>query len=396
MAKQYQRRCTTGVIVNTTKRGKPVSTPKVCIERWCKLTRPATHAAERLAEKACKAAVRVMREARAPTRQELVDAGQLLLRGRNCGMVLLSHILHREGHGAYDAGDSFYNMAVPWCAKHTPFRDVMRCTSVHSCFHVARAGGLLKVDPLTREVHKLVAHMGKLHYPRHEQLKAAALVAYTTSTDVAGDFTKAFASGADLAVAIRQRSARLATLGYKCFLGPMRQGQPHRNRHQGALNGEGMMSLLLRLDRYVTDGKINCFDLEDCVNSDLMFPHVCDVLMGLDFVTLDGPVDTVSSTNVALLHQIYRALGDAPASRKAWLQNVSAELLEILDDVVPSNPAHARFVQELRTKVNAMSVAWNLCKLGVVINVALGGAAKLRQHQTNPIAVAKKILAKIP
>ena len=395
MVKKYKRVLKKGFIVNTSRRGQPALTPEVCVERWCNLTRAATNRAECLAEKACKAAAQVLGQVKAPTRQQMLDAGKLLLRDRKCSQVLLSHIFHREDHSEYDSADSYYNMIVPWCQRKTPMRDVMKCSSVHSCFHIARSGGALKVDPLTKEVHGVVRLMAREAYSSDEQLKAAALVAYTTSTDVARDFMKSFRLRKDIAVAVRERSSRLSASGYKCFLGSMEAGQPHRNRHQGALNGECIMALLLRLDREVANGKINIFQLEDCINSDLMYPHVCDILMGLGFVTVDGPLETISSTNVALIHQIYCQLGDAPASRKVWLQGVSDELLQLIDDAVPDSKAHARFLADVRAQITGMSVAWNICKLGTVINVALGGQAKLRKNRANPIEIARKILRKL-
>eukprot|EP00973_Karenia_brevis_P031100 4289961-Karenia_brevis.AAC.1 len=75
----------------------------------------------------------------------------------------------------------------------------MKCSSVHSSFHVARATGTLTIDPLTKEIHKLVQTMSQKKYSRDEQLKGAALAAYTTSTDVAKDFTKAARDSKDLA-----------------------------------------------------------------------------------------------------------------------------------------------------------------------------------------------------
>ena len=38
----------------------------------------------------------------------------------------------------------------------------------------------------------------------------------------------------------------------------------------------------------------------------LMYPQVCDILMGLAFVTVERPLETISSTNVAMIYQIYR------------------------------------------------------------------------------------------
>ena len=394
MVKKYKRVLKKGFLINKLRKGQPALTPHACVERWCKLDGYARNVAERLAEKACKAAVEVS-QGKAPTRTQMLDAGKLLLRDRSCAQVVLSHIYHREGQSQYDAADSFYKMIVPWCSQKTPMSDIMKCSSVHSCFHVATSRGTLTVDPLARDVHALVRLMSKNAYGRDDQLKGAATVAYTTSTDVAKDFMRSFRCGKDVAVAIRERSCKLAKAGYTCFLGPMPSGQPHRNRHQNGLKAEDVMTFLLRLDRVVANGQINIFQLEASLNSDLMYPHVCDILMGLDFVTVEGPLETISSTNVAMIYQIYRLLGDAPSSRKVWLQSVADQLLQLIDTVVPSSKAHARFLADVRSHVTSMSVAWMICKVGTVINVALGGQAKLRKKHTNPIVVAQKIFRKL-
>ena len=57
-----------------------------------------------------------------------------------------------------------------------------------------------------------------------------------------------------------------------------------------------------------------------------------------------------------------------------------------------SSKAHARFLTDVRAQVTSMSVAWMICKLGTVLNVALRGQAKLRKNHTNPIVVAKALL----
>lgn len=118
---------------------------------------------------------------------------------------------------------------------------IMHCASVHSGLHIARSRDTLKVDPLTREIRNLVRIMSQKTYSRDGQLKAAALAAYSTYTDVAKDIKKAARSCRDIAIAVRERSSRLAASGYKSFLGPITPGQPHRNRHQASLNAEEML-----------------------------------------------------------------------------------------------------------------------------------------------------------
>eukprot|EP00973_Karenia_brevis_P020341 2792274-Karenia_brevis.AAC.1 len=115
MGKKYERLLKKGVIIDASRRGRPTSQPDRCIQAWCKFNRPATNVAERLAEVKVaegQAAVKVA-EGVALTRQDMFDAGALLLRGSKCADVVLSHILHRECHPQYDAADSFYNMIVP-------------------------------------------------------------------------------------------------------------------------------------------------------------------------------------------------------------------------------------------------------------------------------------------
>ena len=118
--------------------------------------------------------------------------------------------------------------------------------------------------------------------------------------DVAMDFAKQGRAASDPNVAsmIRARSSTLNDMGYKSFLGPMRPGQPRRIRHQSKLTGEGVMAVLLKLDRVVQNGKVGAGDLEDALGSDLMFPHVCDTLMTLGFVIWEGELSARSSANV--------------------------------------------------------------------------------------------------
>ena len=76
------------------------------------------------------------------------------------------------------------------------------------------------------------------------------------------------------------------------------------------------------------------------------------------------------------------------------LHSVADQLLQLIDALVPSSKAHARFLTDVRYKVTSMSVAWMICKLGTVLNVALRGQAKLRKNHTNPIVVAKALLGR--
>ena len=94
---------------------------------------------------------------------------------------------------------------------------------------------------------------------------------HAASTVVARGFERLARSSEDLAVMIRERSSRLAASGYKCFVGALAPSAPQRNRHQGSLNAEKMLMLLVRLDRVVSGGRIDIFDLENVIDSELMF-----------------------------------------------------------------------------------------------------------------------------
>lgn len=183
----------------------------------------------------------------------------------------------------------------------------------------------------------------------------------------------------------------MAAIGCTSLLGPMRPGQPRRNRLQASLKGEDMLALLCRLDRDVAGETITLQGLEATVASDLMLPHVLDTLMGFGFITVSGPLTAVSSTNVRMLHGVYRKLGMAPASRATWHTAVCEELVGIVERTTPQSAGDAQFLREVRMRLSPLSVAWNICKVGTVLGVALGGATKLRAGKSSPVKVCPAV-----
>ena len=183
-------------------------------------------------------------------------------------------------------------------------------------------------------------------------------------------------------------------MGYTCFLGPMPPGGPHRNCLQAGLSAEKMCALLLRLDRVVCNGSVGLFDLEQVVASDLMFPHVFDTLMGLNFVTTSGPPSVVSSTNVQVLHKIFVRIGRVPRSRSKWLCSVAKDVVDMIDATPVKSKLHSRFLEEVRCLINPLSIAWNICKIGTVLGVALGGTTKLRTGHASPVRLRPGVLWK--
>ena len=228
-----------------------------------------------------------------------------------------------------------------------------------------------------------------------EQVKAAALCAYATSLPVVSDFIAKVKHGvSDLMVMIRVRSLELNAQGYTSFMGPMPTGGPRRNCFQAGLNAEKMCAFLLRLDRAVCHGSVGLHELEEAVSSDLMYPHVLDTLMGLGFVSAAAPPSVVSSTNVRVMHKIYARLGRAPRSRGEWLRSVAKEVIELIDAAPVRSQQHRRFLAEVRGLITPQSVAWNVCKIGTVLGVSLGGRTKLRTGYSNPVRLRPAILRK--
>ena len=144
--------------------------------------------------------------------------------------------------------------------------------------------------------------------------------------------------------------------------------------------------------------------LEEALHSDLMLPHVCDILMSLGFVHLDGPLSTQSSTNVKIVHEVFKDLGQADPGRAAWVAEVCRELVGHVDAELARNAGRTLsqkdqkyfvFLGAVRALLNPFSVGWNLCKVCTVLGGALGSTTKLRNGAANPVAVKKAVVAKL-
>ena len=83
-----------------------------------------------------------------------------------------------------------------------------------------------------------------------------------------------------------------------------------------------MFGLMCRLDRHARNLD-NLFVLEVTARSDLMFPHVAAMLRELKLLGTDVGPGITSSTNVAILHQIFLSLGSACKSRAKWVAEVT-------------------------------------------------------------------------
>ena len=164
------------------KRGCSKVSAAACMQHYLALSRYARSKAELEAQKACDSAARVSAGA-APCESDLCAAGVLCFRGRSMASIVLGHIYHREQRGDLHTADGLYNTVVPWTSA-TPFRAVLACSSVHSCFKTASPGSTLAVDLLTRKTHDLVNLMKKRGLSADEQVKAAALCAYAISLPV--------------------------------------------------------------------------------------------------------------------------------------------------------------------------------------------------------------------
>ncbi|CAK0883393.1 unnamed protein product, partial [Prorocentrum cordatum] len=400
MARKYKRNHKRRVVISEGKRGPAFYDAATCVANWVhskvavRDERRGRGTPEKLARDVCAAAMAVADSGTA-TEDHLCAAGCVLFRGRRCAQVLWSHILHWEGFQEHDPDDSVYNIAIPRATGRVTVAQAMKAVSVHSCFHVAHEGAGLSVDPLTASITTLVGKLRRRGFCEDELVKVAALLAFTTSVDVVEDFSARLRKTTILAAVIRGRANYLHDLGYKAFLG-RQAGGPHRNRHQSSLSAEDMQVLLVRLDRVVAGGKVYLGQLEEALRSDLMLPHVCDILMSMGFVHLDGPLSTHSSTNVKMAHDIFKDLGQAGPGRAAWVADVCSDLVGIVDAELGRGAGRSKkdlkyfaFLGSVRALLNLFSV---VC---TALGGALGSTAKLRNGAASPVMVKKAVVAKL-
>jgi hypothetical protein len=126
-----------------------------------------------------------------------------------------------------------------------------------------------------------------------------------------------------------------------------------------------------------------------------MFPHVLKAVQQFDLVD-DQVAPVVSSTNVAMLHNIFRALvPGTPRNRADWLVQVCNEVKALFTkdlegcQKAKERKAYAAILAEL----SPSSCAWNACKVGCVLHGALGGATHIREGCTNPVQVWQGLAA---
>lgn len=110
-----------------------------------------------------------------------------------------------------------------------------------------------------------------------------------------------------------------------------------------------------------------------------------------------GP-GVASSTNVAILHKVFRPpMGTACSSRSAWIADTATKVQLKLDAMITQESlgASRKFLRAVRAQCDSNAVAWNLCKVGTVLQVALGGVTKLRNGHVSPISLSPKLKAKL-
>ena len=135
--------------------------------------------------------------------------------------------------------------------------------------------------------------------------------------------------------------------------------------------------------------------LEEALQSPLVFRHVLKAVQQFNLVD-DQVAPVVSSTNVAMLHNIFRALvPGTPRNRADWLVQLCDEIKALFTKDLEGcrkakeRKAYAAILAEL----SPSSCAWNACKVRCVLHAALGGATRIREGCTNPVQVRQGLVA---
>lgn len=391
MAKRSGRKAKKGVVMKTLKRGAKAQRPEETFKKFLRLARKVRNPNECLAQRAARAAVCVS-SGKAPTSDQIETCGEFLFRCRDPADVVVAHILHREGRGDLD-GKGVYTAPVPWASGRIRLCDALEAAFAHTCFK-ATAGSAgskgLKVDKLTEECRRMLRAMVKGGYNEHEQRVAVILASYSTSSSFGGWLKKCFQKHCTIETAVRSWSRQLPGAS---FLGPVGKG-PRRNRHSAKLKAEDIFALLCRLDRASDLGDL--WVLEETLRSDLMFPHVVATLRELDLLGACVGPGVTSSTNVRLLHRVFLSLDRASKSRMEWIEEVTAAAMR---EVVALSSAHRdrrtqQFLAAVQEQLDIYSTAWVLCKVGTVLQVALGGTTQLRSGFASPVRLLEQVRRK--
>ena len=277
------------------------------------------------------------------------------------------------------------------------WRRVFTITDVHSAYHPVddQKGSTLQRDAQTDACVKLVRTMQRKGCKPDDICVSAALTTYTTSSSFTKWMLSAIAKHGSVAEGVRSWTKQLPGL---CFLGARPTGSSLLCRHQASLNARKVYGVMAMLDLHVKGGMITPTDLATALASDLMYPHVKNVLSELEMLRMDVDHDSsvVSSTNVSTM---WRAVGTG--SRAKWLQDTSDSLKSLWrEEAARSKSVEKRkWCLQCAEHTNPESTAWNICKVTSVVGVATGSTTKRRKkfkgvHLKVRPAIVRKIKAK--
>lgn len=357
---------------------KPRITIKKVLKNYVTLEQKHWNKNERLMHMCVQAVRKAQDDNVSPKERAIKAAGQVLFRERTAAEVLCAHILSREG---WPDTDGAYSRPLPWAKGSVSLNSVMPVTHVHACFKVTDPLDVLSADPVSIAVKKLLATMQTNKVTRHDQIVGAIVATVVAHTGFVEHMRSCVRKGVGLADCIRDWDKKRWEAGGEAFVPP---GVVHRNRFHSGLNAEQVFALLVRLDRMED---YSAESVEKAVASPLMLPHVWQALQQFSLVDPSEPTDVKSSTNVRLMHEVFRALdAKTPRSRKAWLVEVHAATREL----VREKKAKARgrlqaLLHAVEEQLTPSVCAWNFCKVGCVVHTALGGSTHLRLNREHPV-----------
>lgn len=368
------------------RRGKPLLPAHEVLKRYLKLQRHQRTTSETLAHRVVQAVLAAKHDGVSPKEADMEAAGKLLFRSRSAAEVLRAHILVREG---FSGMGTAYATSVPWARGSVTLVDVAKVVHIHACFKIASGRHVLSMDPVTCAVSKLVKACRARGVTEHDTFCAVVVATTVAHAGFTEHVTTCAKAGSGLADAVRAWDKRRFAEAAKAFV----PASPvHRNRFHSALNAEKVYALLSRLDRMPARTVAH---LEAALQSPLMFPHVLKAVQQFKLVD-DEVAPAVSSTNVATLHNIFRALDPGtPRSRADWLAQLCSEVKALFaKDLAGCRKAAERKTYEaILAELTPSSCAWNACKVGCVLHAALGGATHMREGRTNPVQVRQGLAA---
>jgi hypothetical protein len=267
---------------------------------------------------------------------------------------------------------------------------------VHSAYHPIdnTEGNVLQRDAQTDACVKMDRVMQRNGSNPDDTCVSAALTTFTTSAPFSRWMLTAMTKKRGVAEGVRSWAKQLPGL---CFLGSRPSGSSRLCRHQASLNAKKVYGVMAALDFYVADGMITSKELRLALASDLMYPHVRNVLREMKMIRLDDQEPSViSSTNVSTM---FRAVGIG--SRAKWLSVTTGKLKNLwLEEAESARSADKRkWCTQCASHTNDESTAWNICKVTSVIGAAAANKAERRKKfkcaQLNvKMSVVRKVKAK--